>query len=116
MTKKGGIKPVHSTVSEYVNGFTIDLKNNMRAASFANKTVAVWDIRTMNKEMKPIGSISETKPIEKISFCPSKSNRLAVLTADAEKVKMYNLEGKSSSLRIEPIQCKCFAKLQKIFQ
>ena len=52
-----------------------------------------------------MGLIEERKPIKQIQFCPSKSNRLAVLSENSNQVNIYRLEEKNDTILKDNVQC-----------
>ncbi|CAF0718217.1 unnamed protein product [Brachionus calyciflorus] len=100
-----GLKPIESLKTEFIHEFSIDQKNSYIAASHdGNNKIALWDLRKVRDSKKPIDFIDESKQIKKIQFCPSRSNRLAVLTENANYVKVYRLDEKNEILTKEQIQ------------
>jgi hypothetical protein len=49
--------------------------------------------------------IEETRQIKKLQFCPSKSERLALLTENSTEVNVYRLEEQNNNIRADSIQC-----------
>lgn len=60
----------------------------------------------MEKSKDPFSLITEQKQIKKVQFCPSKADRLAVLSDGSSQVNVYRLEEKNDSLTKELIQCR----------
>lgn len=73
-------------------GICVDPHNPQRIASFAEGpqgAVLVWDIR--NNE-KPLVTINQSKPVSKISWCPTRNHLISVLQKDSMAVKYYDLQ------------------------
>ncbi|RNA42728.1 WD repeat-containing mio [Brachionus plicatilis] len=97
-------KPIESLKTDYIHGFSIDPINSFKAASFNQNKIALWDLRKVRDYKEPVDFIEESKPIKSIQFCPSKSNRLAVLSENSSNVNVYRLEEGNDTLIKEQIQ------------
>lgn len=49
--------------------------------------------------------IEEAGPIKQLQFCPSKSERLAVLTENSTQVNVYRMEEQNDNIQVDSIQC-----------
>ncbi len=54
---------------------------------------------------QPLSVMNELKPIKEIQFCPSRANRLGVLTEAANQVNVYRLEDVNENIYRETVQC-----------
>lgn len=62
-------KAVNSTLTKAVYGICTDPHDDRHLASFVDNQIAVWDTRNFEK---PIMTLGHTKPLLKISWCPTK--------------------------------------------
>lgn len=72
---------------------------------FKNK-LAVWDLRKFNGDKSLLAEIEEPKPIKRVSFCPAKSDRYAILHENSTHVNVYRFEETNENLTRETINCK----------
>ena len=63
-----GTKPVNLTNTRAVHGISMDPFVNHRIASHSDHAVCIWDVRNFEK---PVLTLQQSKPVLKISWCPT---------------------------------------------
>lgn len=58
-----------STPTKAVYGLAVDPQADHRLASFVDSQIYVWDTRNFEK---PVLSLSQSKPVSKVSWCPTR--------------------------------------------
>ncbi|XP_012940949.1 GATOR complex protein MIOS-A [Aplysia californica] len=71
-----------------VSGICVEPLEDSRLASFSESQVAVWDLRIFDR---PINTITESKNIMKLSWCPKKLGVLSILTKDNSSIKLHDI-------------------------
>lgn len=107
-----GMKTVNLTNTRAVFGVQMDPFIPSRVASYGDSTVCIWDMRNFEK---PVLSLQQTKPISKISWCPTQwvlhlvftychllktiifffqnsSSFLGVLCRDSSSLSLYDIQ------------------------
>ncbi|KAG8224206.1 hypothetical protein J437_LFUL002662 [Ladona fulva] len=82
-------KPINSTPTKAVFGLTSDPHSEYQLASYVEGQISVWDLRNFDK---PILSLSQSKPITKLLWCPTRRNLLGSLTRDSSCICLYDIQ------------------------
>lgn len=95
-----GVKCVESINTEFIHGFSIDVKDPKFAASYFENKIAFWDLR---KFQEPIGFSEFQMKIRKIQFSPSSKNRLTVLCEKAAELDYLKILTIDDNTTVEPV-------------
>lgn len=82
-------KPKMTTSTKAVHGLTVDAFSDRRFASYLDNTVYIWDSRFFDK---PLVTITESKAISQISWCPTRNHTFSALMAGDNFVKIYDIQ------------------------
>lgn len=99
-------KPKLTTPTRAVHGLTVDAFSDKRFASFVDNTVYIWDSRFFDK---PLVTISESKAISQISWCPTRNHSFSALMSGDDFVKIYDIQ--QASLFSEDFEAKIVERL-----
>ncbi|XP_055877328.1 GATOR complex protein MIOS-A-like [Biomphalaria glabrata] len=81
-------KPHMNVQHRCVAGICIEPTQKQRIASFHENHIAIWDLRSFDR---PINTITESKNVVKLSWCPIKNGILSVLTKESPFVKLHDI-------------------------
>lgn len=95
-----------TTTTRAVHGLTVDSFSDKRFASYVDNTVHIWDSRFFDK---PLVTITESKPISQISWCPTRNHTFSALMAGDDFVKIYDIQ--QASLFSEDFDAKIVERL-----
>ncbi|XP_033109152.1 GATOR complex protein MIOS-like isoform X2 [Anneissia japonica] len=72
-----------------VQGISVDPCSDYRFSSFGETQTHIWDLRKLDRF---IHNIVEPRPVVKVTWCPTRYNRLACLTDKSSVIKVYSIE------------------------
>ncbi|XP_059475462.1 GATOR complex protein MIOS-B isoform X2 [Neocloeon triangulifer] len=84
-----GAKVVPSTSTKSVYGIAVDPHNDKHIASCFENQITIWDIRNFEK---PIVTVTQSKPVAKLSWCPTRHNLLGTLNRDSSSLCLYDVQ------------------------
>ncbi|XP_077978834.1 GATOR2 complex protein MIOS-B-like [Glandiceps talaboti] len=82
-------RPTKVAITKAVYGLTADQHSAARLASYSEGQVTIWDLRNFEK---PVVTVNETRPINRLSWCPTRLGLLAVLCKDSPVVNLYDVQ------------------------
>ncbi|CAB3376755.1 Hypothetical predicted protein [Cloeon dipterum] len=84
-----GSKVVPSTLTKSVYNIAVDPHNDKHIASCFENQITIWDIRNFEK---PIVTVTQPKPILKLSWCPTRHNLLGTLSRESQSLCLYDVQ------------------------
>lgn len=104
-------KPQISTQTKGLYGVTIDPLFPDRVVSFTENQVFVWNLRSL---LAPEITISEVKPVQKVSWCPTRSGFLSILCKDSCSIRHCDIIHTSTeSDNLEPTYIQRYSLCEK---
>lgn len=77
-----------STNTKAVYGICTDIHNQHRFASFFENQVSIWDLRNIER---PVLNLDASKPVTKLSWCPSRVGLVASLCRDSSTIRLHDI-------------------------
>lgn len=82
-------KAVNSAPTKAVYGITVAPFNDNQIASYIENQIAVWDTRSFEK---PVLTLPQTKPVLKVSWCPTRHNLLGSLHRESAAIYLHDIQ------------------------
>ncbi|GAB1607536.1 complex MIOS [Argonauta hians] len=92
-------KPQLSTSTKALYGISIDPLFPNRVVSFTENQVFIWNLRNLDD---PEFTISELKPVQKVSWCPTRVGFLSILCKDSSTIQHCDIIHTSDGPDLEP--------------
>jgi len=99
-------KPKLIAPTKAVHGLTVDAFSDRRFASYVDNTIFIWDSRFFDK---PLVSITESKAVSQIRWCPTRNHAFSALMYGDDYVKIYDIQ--QASLFSEDFEAKIVERL-----
>lgn len=82
-------KVANSTATKAVYGVCVEPRNEQLLASFFENQICIWDVRNFEK---PISTMTRSKSVSKILWCPTRHNLLGSLQRDSNLIVLHDLQ------------------------
>ncbi|PNF34608.1 WD repeat-containing protein mio [Cryptotermes secundus] len=82
-------KAITSTPTKAVYGLVVDTHNDHQLASFVENQISVWDTRNFEK---PVLTLTQSKPVTKVLWCPTRHNLLGALLKDSTAIHLHDIQ------------------------
>ncbi|XP_069700640.1 GATOR2 complex protein MIOS [Periplaneta americana] len=86
---RDSIKVSNSTPTKAVYGLVVDPNNDHQLASFVENQISVWDTRNFEK---PVLTLSQSRPVTKVLWCPTRHNLLGSLLRDSAVIHLHDIQ------------------------
>lgn len=81
-------KPRLEAHHKCVAGICFEPLDSNKIASYMDSHIAIWDLRSFDR---PINTITESKSVVKMTWCPTKVGVLSILCKDSPTVKLHDI-------------------------
>lgn len=99
-------KPKLTCSSRAIHGLTVDSFSDKRFASYVDNSIYIWDTRFFDK---PLVTITESKPVVQVAWCPTRNHTFSALMSGDDYVKIYDIQ--QASLFSEDFEAKIVERL-----